>query len=92
MLKNKELLENVSYIECPNCKVKITSVHRHDFRPCPCFINEVNNTGVAIDGGRDYTKISFTGTAPEIRTGDFIYDKVTGSVQFLRDNTEVKND
>jgi len=43
---------------CKSCKVTVYSRHRHDFRHCKCWANEVGNLGVAIDGGRDYLKIS----------------------------------
>jgi Zn-finger nucleic acid-binding protein len=44
----------VSAIQCPNCKATVFSRARHDMRWCPCG-------AVAIDGGRDYSKISFNG-------------------------------
>ena len=43
---------------CKNCKVIVYSRHRHDFRPCKCWISGADNLGVAVDGGRDYLKIS----------------------------------
>jgi hypothetical protein len=41
----------VSAIKCNKCKDTIYSRARHDFRSCTCG-------AVAIDGGRDYTKVS----------------------------------
>ena len=42
----------INSIKCPLCKCRIYSRARHDFRTCPCG-------AVSIDGGFDYTKISF---------------------------------
>lgn len=42
-------------IECPLCKEHIWSRHRHDFRYCGCGY-------CAIDGGRDYMKVSYGGS------------------------------
>ena len=39
-------------IQCPSCKDIIFSRARHDFRFCSCG-------ETAIDGGFDYTKVSF---------------------------------
>ena len=39
-------------VQCPDCKMWVYSRHRHDMRWCPCKT-------VAIDGGRDYIKISY---------------------------------
>lgn len=39
-------------VHCLSCDDVIYSVNRHDFKYCSCH-------KVAIDGGRDYTKISF---------------------------------
>jgi len=39
-------------IQCPDCKMWVYSRDRHDMRFCPCRT-------IAIDGGRDYTKISY---------------------------------
>lgn len=39
-------------IQCNLCDDIIYSVNRHDFRSCECG-------NVSIDGGKDYTKISF---------------------------------
>lgn len=36
---------------CPDCKNKVYSRARHDYRTCPCG-------SVSIDGGHDYTRIS----------------------------------
>lgn len=46
----------VSAIQCvlPNCKDIIYSRSRHDFRSCSCG-------KTSIDGGFDYTKISYEG-------------------------------
>ena len=41
---------------CLNCKTIIESKHRHDFVVCPCFKDEVGNTGIFIDGGHDYIR------------------------------------
>lgn len=39
----------VKGIECPKCKDRIWSRHRHDFRKCKCG-------AVFVDGGRDYLR------------------------------------
>lgn len=40
-------------ITCNKCGDEIYSRSTHDYRSCSCH-------AIAIDGGRDYTKISFT--------------------------------
>jgi hypothetical protein len=51
-IQQKELVQSltVAGIICRKCGDVIWSRHRHDFRWCSCKT-------VAIDGGRDYTKI-----------------------------------
>ena len=39
-------------IKCMKCEDTIQSMFRHDFKWCKC-------KSIAIDGGRDYTKISY---------------------------------
>lgn len=41
-------------IRCPECGESIWSRHRHDMRWCSCGY-------CAIDGGREYIKVSFSG-------------------------------
>lgn len=48
----------VTAIKCDKCFDIIYSRARHDFRSCTCG-------SVSIDGGRDYTKISFRENPPE---------------------------
>ena len=43
-------------VQCFKCKDIIQSMHRHDFKWCEC-------RSVAIDGGGDYTKMSYEPTA-----------------------------
>ena len=43
----------MNYIMCNHCKQVIRSKHRHDMKWCSCG-------KVAIDGGNDYVKVSFT--------------------------------
>lgn len=40
-------------IKCKSCGDVIISTHRHDFKRCSCG-------RVAVDGGHDYLKRSFT--------------------------------
>lgn len=49
----------VSAIKCPECKDMVFSRARHDYRTCSCG-------EISIDGGFDYTKISFKKIQPEI--------------------------
>lgn len=42
----------INAIECPKCHDIIFSRVRHDYRSCSC-------SSIAIDGGFDYTKVSF---------------------------------
>lgn len=39
-------------IQCIHCEGVVQSMHRHDFKSCPCG-------RIAIDGGGWYTKILF---------------------------------
>lgn len=41
---------------CPNCDFTYFSRARHDFRPCPCWIESGTKDGGYVDGGRDYLK------------------------------------
>ena len=49
---NKEAKTVVACIKCPRCKDTVFSRTRHDIRDCSC-------SAVAIDGGREYTKVLF---------------------------------
>lgn len=42
----------VTVIQCPECNELVYSRARHDFRSCSCGT-------VSIDGGSDYTKVSY---------------------------------
>jgi len=53
----------VSTVKCKKCGDQIYSRARHDFRWCAC-------KSVAVDGGRDYLKISG-------ESGDFEVSEVT---------------
>jgi hypothetical protein len=48
----------VTAVICPKCGDKIFSRTRHDFHYCSCG-------EIAIDGGRDYTKVCYKSTSPE---------------------------
>lgn len=54
-------------IECPKCKDRIFSWHRHDFKYCSC-------KEVFVDGGFDYLRYSHCkdGTKPKIVKTRFI--------------------
>lgn len=52
-MKNAKNL-TVGAIQCEKCLDIVFSRNRHDMRYCSCGL-------VAIDGGRDYTKVSFQG-------------------------------
>lgn len=41
---------------CKACNTVIVSLHRHDWVACKCFKNEKDNTGIYIDGGREYLR------------------------------------
>ena len=47
----REILKNI--IRCNNCGDVIESTYRHDYVKCSCG-------RVAVDGGRDYLRRSFT--------------------------------
>ena len=49
----------VKGIECPSCKERIWSRHRHDFRWCKC-------KEVAVDGGREYLRFVFNKIVPKV--------------------------
>ncbi len=48
----------INAIKCPSCGDIIYSRARHDMRWCNCG-------EVAIDGGFDYAKVSYTTSSPE---------------------------
>jgi len=41
-------------IHCLNCNMVVYSVNRHHYNGCDCVVEQV-----AIDGGKDYTKVSY---------------------------------
>lgn len=43
---------------CRTCNNTIFSRTRHDFRTCMCWRDKSKRTGVAVDGGRDYFRVS----------------------------------
>ena len=49
----------ISAIQCPKCLNVVFSRARHDMRGCSC-------RQVAIDGGRDYNKVSYQDSAPHV--------------------------
>jgi hypothetical protein len=51
-------MTSVDSVECPQCHDTIFSRAVHDMRWCSCH-------NVAIDGGREYTKITYTHAPPE---------------------------
>lgn len=56
---DEEAMEQWRYqeaVHCLTCDYVVYSTTRHDMAPCGCTDSEFV---VAIDGGRDYTKISF---------------------------------
>lgn len=58
-------------LHCLSCDDVIYSVMRHDFRACSCG-------KVKIDGGRDYTQVSYDPNAPhELVTLDLLTDKIS---------------
>lgn len=46
-------------LQCPVCKIRIFSFHRHDFKSCGCTNN------VFIDGGFDYCRWGFKDKKPK---------------------------
>ena len=46
----------VNKAKCLNCQDVIESVDRHDWVACSCFTNRPENTGIYIDGGREYVR------------------------------------
>lgn len=69
-----------AFVECSNCKAVLISLHRHDYRECPCFETTDNKQGVMIDGGDDYVRMGWgTDVAPlAIQTAMFEIDLKTG--------------
>lgn len=61
-------------IECPTCKERLFSWHRHDFHYC-------KENHVFIDGGNDYLRFSSTidGIKPKIIEFDEEQDKAPSS-------------
>lgn len=47
-------MQNKNRAKCKACGDVIESTHRHDWVACSCFKNEVDNTGIFVDGGNDY--------------------------------------
>ncbi len=59
MGRHKKKQKNAGYryvqcITCPQCKDRIWSRHRHDFRHCKCGY-------CFVDGGRDYLRYGWNG-------------------------------
>jgi ribosomal protein L37AE/L43A len=70
----------VTAVICPNCKDTIFSRAKHDFRKCSCG-------ETAIDGGFDYTKVSFLRNPP-----NQIYLKVSQTKEDLYRDWNTKAD
>jgi len=52
-------MDKINAAQCPYCKDVIFSRSRHDFHECSC-------KKTAIDGGKDYLRISFSDIKPKI--------------------------
>ena len=74
MAKKKSRKQGPPYygakIKCNNCGTVVQSASVHDFAVCKCWMESRNKrkpTGIAIDGGGFYCKMSFCeGTTYEI--------------------------
>lgn len=42
---------------CKNCGQTIESFHVHDWVCCPCFHSSNGETGIFVDGGKEYRRI-----------------------------------
>lgn len=73
------------YVECPTCNKKLISLHRHDYRTCPCFSHEDGKLGISIDGGDVYTRIGWGNeiSPPEIKQGKFEINFNTGKYKLI---------
>lgn len=54
-------MTKVIAIKCPVCNYTVFSRARHDFRSCACG-------KVSIDGGFDYTKVSYSSDIKDLKT------------------------
>lgn len=81
----KKQLKTKLGIQCPLCKEKIYSMHRHDMKWCRCGY-------CAIDGGDDYTKISHGIYLPSLfNENRLMYDllsKLVGEIKYVRTNRD----
>lgn len=61
-------------LHCLKCNYIIFSANRHDYHPCKC-----KDGRVCIDGGKDYTKVTFDGKKSEFVSGtlDLVTDTFT---------------
>lgn len=46
----------MSIARCRHCGDVIESKSQHDWVCCSCFSNEVNTTGIFLDGGEEYIR------------------------------------
>lgn len=67
--KNSKVPGVVSYhtaYRCPLCFGLVMSTRVHDFVACACWEDSDGKTGIAVDGGMEYAKISATAEALSI--------------------------
>ena len=55
-----ELFKLISGYYCKTCDHTVFSRARHDMRGCKCFRDSPKNTGVAVDGGREYFRVLYS--------------------------------
>ena len=74
--KSKEAKKEMTIIaiKCKKCNHIIWSRHRHDYRSCKCG-------AVAIDGGRDYTKVN--GNQEDYETHSIVIPKDATKTSFV---------
>ena len=53
--REKALIRNS--VVCLNCGTEVESEWGHHFNPCKCYKNHEENKGIAVDGGKFYTRL-----------------------------------
>lgn len=58
----------ITAVKCSDCGEIVYSRANHDFNTCSCFTNEINGTGVFIDGGPngEYIRYGWSSQRPEL--------------------------
>jgi hypothetical protein len=62
----------MSKVRCKSCNTVVESKSVHDWQACKCFTNELDTTGIFVDGGDEYFRCG--GNIHSMEILDAVYD------------------